>query len=163
MRGCVKNDFPWDLQNAISKLFSFIHWITSKESHVVSVPWWHQEIVEIVCMFEKELPSSFMDLQVHLLIHLVYEVELVRVVSCCWMFLLERYMNKLKGFVRQRAKPEGSMAEGYISYESFYYVSEYIKHIENTPGVVIWDNERDEDKRKGGLLQMNGKKSLDKE
>ena len=98
---------------------------------MTSIPWWHQEIANIVCMFEKELPTSFMDLQVHLLIHLVDEVELVGVVSCRWMFFLERYMKKLKGFVQQRAKP-GSMEKGYISYESFYYASEYIKQIENT-------------------------------
>jgi hypothetical protein len=53
---------------------------------MASIPRWRQEIAEIVCMFEKELPSSFMDLQVHLLIHLVDEVELVGVVSCHWMF-----------------------------------------------------------------------------
>jgi hypothetical protein len=29
---------------------------------MASIPWWRQEIVEIVCMFEKELPLSFMDL-----------------------------------------------------------------------------------------------------
>ena len=91
------------------------------------IPLWRQEIVEIVCMFEKEPSMSFMDLQVHLLIHLVYEVELFGVVSFRWMFFLERYMNKLKGFVRQREKCEGSMEQGYISYEYFYYVSEYIK------------------------------------
>ena len=51
-----------------------------------SIPRWNQEIVEIVCMFEKELPMSFMDLYVHLLIHLHDEVELVGVVSCQWMF-----------------------------------------------------------------------------
>ena len=81
------------------KLYAFLHWITSKEIHMDNIPWWHQEIVEIICMFEKELPSSFMDLQVHILIHLVYEVELVGVVSYHWMFFLERYMKKLKGFV----------------------------------------------------------------
>ena len=61
-------------------------------------------------MFEKELSLNFIDLHIRLLIHLVSEVELVRVVSWCWMFLLERYMKKLNGFVRQRAKTEGSMA-----------------------------------------------------
>jgi hypothetical protein len=76
------------------------------------------------------------------------------------MFFLERYMKKLKGFVRQREKPEGSMEEGYISYDSFYYASEYIKKIENTLGAMIWDDERDEDKREGELLQMNGKRRL---
>ena len=50
-------------------------------------------------MFEKELSTSFMDLQVHLLMHLVDEVELVGVVSYHWIFFLERYMKKLKGFV----------------------------------------------------------------
>ena len=67
---------------------------------MASIPWWHQEIAEIVCMFEKEFPTSFMDLQVHLLIHLPNEVELAGVVSCCWMFFLDIYMKKLKGFVR---------------------------------------------------------------
>ena len=160
VHGCVKHEFPQDVGRAISKLFSFVLWIMSKEIHVASIPWWRQEIVEIVCIFEKELPTSFMDLQVHILIHLVDEVELVGVFSCLWMFFLERYMKKLKGFIRQREKPEGSIAEGYISYESFYYASEYIKKIKNRPGVVIWDNERDEDKREGELLQTNGKRCL---
>ena len=75
-------------------------------------------------------------------------------------FFLERCMKKLKGFVRQMEKPEGSMEEWYILYESFYYASEYIKQIDNTPGVVIWNNERDEDKREGDFLQMNGKRHL---
>ena len=52
------------------------------------------------------------------------------------------------------------MEEGYISYESFYYASEYIKQIDNRTGVVIWDDERDEEKREGELLQTNGKKRL---
>ena len=98
---------------------------------MASIPWWHQEIDEIVCMFQKELSTSFMDLQVHLLMHLVDEVELVRVVSCHWMFFLEGYMKTLKGFVRQREKPEG-----YISYESFYYSSEYIKQIDKILGMM---------------------------
>lgn len=50
-------------------------------------------------MFEKELPTGFMDLQVCHLIHIHDEVELVRVVSFRRMFFIERYMKKLKGFV----------------------------------------------------------------
>ena len=69
-------------------------------------------------------------------------------------------MKKLKGFVRQREKPEGSMAEGYILYEFFYYSSEYIKQIENRPCVMIWDDEIDEDNREGKFLQTSGKKCL---
>ena len=101
------------------------------------IPWWCQGIFEIVCMFEKELPTSFMDSLVHILIHLVDKFKLVEVVSCCWMFFLERYMKKLKVLFKKRKKNDGSMVEGYILYESFYYASEYIKHTDNTPGVVI--------------------------
>ena len=75
--GCVNHDFPQDLRHAISKLFAFERWITSKDIHMASIPRWCQEIDEILCMFEKELLASFMELQVHILIHLVDEVELV--------------------------------------------------------------------------------------
>ena len=46
------------------------------------------------------------------------------------------------------------MEEGYIVYESFCSTSEYIKQIDHTPGAVIWDDERDKDKREGELLEM---------
>jgi len=69
-------------------------------------------------------------------------------------------MKKLKGFVRQRENLEGSIVEGYILYESFYYFSEYIKQIDNTPIAVIWDDKRDEDKRQSEILETNGKRHL---
>ena len=42
----------------------------------------------IICTFEKGLPSSFMDIQVHILVHLVNDIELVGVYSNRWMFFL---------------------------------------------------------------------------
>ena len=117
-------------------------------------------MVKIVCMFEKELSASFMDMRVHVLIHLPNEFELDGVFSCCWMFFLERYMKKLKGFARQIAKPEVSMVEGYITYKLFYYSSEYIKKIDDTIGEVVWEEELDEDKREGDLLQTNEKRCM---
>jgi hypothetical protein len=50
------------------------------------------------------------------------------------------------------------MVEGYIVYESLYYVNEYIKKIDDTIGVVAWYNQLDEEKREGELLQTNGKR-----
>jgi len=127
---------------------------------MASIPQFRQDIVEIVCMFEKERPTSFMDLQVHILIHVVDEVKLVGVVYCHWMLILESYMKKFTVFVRWWEKLEGSVGEGYISYESFYYMSEYIKNIDNTSGVLIWDDEWDEEKIEGALLQTNRKRRL---
>ena len=73
--------------------------MTSKGIHKYEVPKWKKDIAEIVCVFEKKLLTSFMDLQVYLLIHLVDDIELVGVVSMRWMFFFERYMKTLKIYV----------------------------------------------------------------
>ena len=50
-------------------------------------------------------------------------------------------MKNLKVFIRQMARIEGFMVEGYIVYELFYYASGYIKQIHGTPGGVFWDDQ----------------------
>ena len=42
------------------------------------------------------------------------------------MWIVERHLNFLKGLVRQRAHPEGSMMEGYMVYQNMMYISEYL-------------------------------------
>ena len=39
-------------------------------------------------------------------------------------------MKTLKDFVRQRAQPEGSMAEGWLVQEYFVYISEYLSRVD---------------------------------
>jgi hypothetical protein len=95
--------------------------VTSKEIHECEVPKWKKEIAKIVCVSEKEIPTSFMDLQVHLLIHLVDTIELASFVSTRWMFFFERYMKNLEICVRQKAHLEGYMPEGYVLNVSFFF------------------------------------------
>jgi len=48
-----------------------------------------------------------------------------------WMYPIERYLCKLKSYVRNRAHPEGSIAEGYIDEEALTYFSRYVhKNVE---------------------------------
>ena len=54
------------------------------------------------------------------------------------------------------------MMEGYIVYELFYDGNEYIKKIENTPGVVVRDEQHDKDKREEDLCETNGKRCMTK-
>ena len=93
------------------------------------IPRWHNEIVEIICKFEKEMLVAFMDIQVHLLIHLVDDIEIAGVISTRSIFFMERFLKVLKGFVKQKSRPEGSMCEGYIVQKSFFYVSFYLKYM----------------------------------
>jgi len=41
-----------------------------------------------------------------------------------------RYLARLKGYVRNRAQPEGSMAEGYIAQECITFCSRYFEGVE---------------------------------
>ncbi|GJT04658.1 hypothetical protein Tco_0839120, partial [Tanacetum coccineum] len=41
----------------------------------------------------------------------------------------ERYMKKLKGYVRNKAKPEGSIAEGYVAEEALTFSSYYFRDV----------------------------------
>jgi len=50
-------------------------------------------------------------------------------------------------FVWKMKKPKGFMVEGYVIYESFYYVGEYIKQTNDVLGRVVWDNHSDEDNK----------------
>ena len=77
-------------------------------------------------MIEKYFPPSMLTSQVHLLVHVVDEVEMVGIVHCRWMFFLERFIKMLKGFVQQIALSEGSMAEGWLMQESLVYIAEWI-------------------------------------
>jgi hypothetical protein len=79
---------------------------------MASIPRRRQEIDEIVCMFEKELLPSFMDFQVHLLIHLVDEVELVGVVSCRWMFCFREVHEEIERICSSKGKTQGVYGRG---------------------------------------------------
>ena len=84
------------------------------------------ECVETQCLLEKEFPPAFIDVMVHLTIHLVEELFLCGPVHVRWMYPYERYFKTLKGFVRNLAKPEGCMAKGYEVEEACGFVGEFV-------------------------------------
>jgi len=47
-----------------------------------------------------------------------------------WMYKIERFLCKLKRYVRNKARPEGSIAEGYIIDECLTFCSMYLIDIE---------------------------------
>ncbi|KAL4337201.1 hypothetical protein AHAS_Ahas12G0086500 [Arachis hypogaea] len=67
---------------------------------------------------------------VHLMVHLVDEVTFGGPVHYRWMYPIERYLGRLKKYVYNRAQPEGSIAEGYISEEILTFCSRYLDNIE---------------------------------
>ncbi|XP_038986541.1 uncharacterized protein LOC120112028 [Phoenix dactylifera] len=79
---------------------------------------------------EKIFPPGFFTIMVHLLIHLAAEAKLGGPVHYRWMYPIERFLMRLKDYVRNRAYPEGSIAEGYIAEECLTFCSRYLEGVE---------------------------------
>ncbi len=106
----------------------------------------------MVCKLEKAFPPSFFDCQVHLLVHLVDEIAIVGPVHCRWMYWLERYMAVLKGYVRNHARVEGSMATGHLAAESMFYCTNILATIDpSCPHVWMEEREEEEDRLTGAI------------
>lgn len=79
---------------------------------------------------EAWLPPSCFDVMLHLCVHLADGVMLGGPVHFRWMYPGERYLHTLKLYVRNKARPEGSIAEGYIVDECMTLCSRYLDDVE---------------------------------
>jgi len=77
-----------------------------------------------MCLLKKEMPPSFFDIMSYMPNHLVEEVFLCGPMYTRWMYPYERYFKSLKGFVRNLAKLEGSIAQGYEAEEALGFITE---------------------------------------
>jgi hypothetical protein len=116
------------------------------------------DVAENMALLEMEFPPSFFDIMTHLPYYLVQELDLCGPVSTRWMYPVERYMKTLKGYVRNMARTEASMAEGYLKDEYLGFVTEYLQRFD----VVhrrVWDAE-EEYGDAGEVLEGAGKSYL---
>jgi hypothetical protein len=79
---------------------------------------------------------------IHLPYHLVQELDLCGPVASRCMYLVERYMKTLKNYVKNMARLEASMAEGYLKDECIGFITEYLQRFEAVQRRV-WDAEEE--------------------
>ena len=82
-----------------------------------------------MCDMEKYFPTSFFNAQEHYIVHLLYEIEMCGPIQTREMFPIERYLNVLKRFVKQKDRPEGSMLQGHMLFKSTVYLTELCKEL----------------------------------
>ena len=88
------------------------------------------EIPIILCKLEKIFPPPFYDPMLHLVVHLPDEALLRGPVQYGWMYPIERRLYTLKRFVRNMARPEGSIAEAYVAKECLTACSRYFDDVD---------------------------------
>ncbi|KAL4579441.1 hypothetical protein LXL04_015589 [Taraxacum kok-saghyz] len=108
----------------------FFRSICYKDLTEVDLQYLESKVSITLCKLEKIFPPSFFTVMVHLVIHLVREVKLGGPVTYRWMYFIERQLSTLKSYVRNRAHPEGSIAEGYLAQESLTFCSRYLSGVE---------------------------------
>ena len=126
----LRSILPKHVRNAICRLSFFFNALCSKVVDVPSLDELQNEIVVTLCLFEKYFPPSFFDIMMHLTVHLVREVRLCGLVYFRWMYPFERFMKVLKGYVRNRTRPEGCIVECYIAEEGIEFCTEYLSNVD---------------------------------
>nr|GEV18281.1 pyruvate kinase [Tanacetum cinerariifolium] len=87
------------------------------------------KVIDILCNLELIYPPAFFDIMTHLVIHLPLEAIDGGRIHPWWMYPFERFMNKLKKYVRNKAKPKGSIVEGYVAEEALTLSSYYFQDV----------------------------------
>ncbi|XP_030936242.1 uncharacterized protein LOC115968027 [Quercus lobata] len=136
----LRGSLPSHVTRPLIKLACFFREICSKTLMVSDIVSSEAEIAVTLCELEKIFPPSFFTMMVHLVMHLAAEAKIGGPVHYRWMYPIERYLSRLKSYVRNRAASEGSIAEGYIVEECLTFCSWYMEEVEtifNRPSRMI--------------------------
>ncbi|GJU69396.1 hypothetical protein Tco_1255655, partial [Tanacetum coccineum] len=120
---------PPDVAKPLIELCLFFKQICSQTLMVDDMLKAQSKVIDILCNLELIYPPAFFDIMIHLVIHLPLEVIFGGPIRPRWMYPFERYMKKLKNYVRNKAKPEGSIAEGYVAEEALTFSSHYFRDV----------------------------------
>ena len=117
---------PDNVRVPIVKLCAFLNAISQKVINPEDLPRLQNDVVQCLVSFELVFPPSFFNIMTHLLVHLVEEIAILGPVFLHNMFPFERFMGVLKKYVRNRARPEGSIAKGYGTEEVIEFCVDFV-------------------------------------
>ena len=155
---CVRTLLPKDVRATITRISRVFQRLCAKSVDPSTMETLMEETTVTMCMMEKVFPPSFFDVMTHLPIHLLEQLAICGPVHTRWMYPVERYLKTLKGYVRQRAQPEGSMARGYVMEEAFGFCTEYMQNCTMTTRRV-WDD-KEEPSMNDEVLQGKGRRRM---
>ena len=122
----VRGILPEKVRFVICRLCFFFNAICSKVIDPQQLDNLENEASIILCELEMYFPSSFIDIMIHLIIHLVREIWFCCPVFLRWMYPVEQYMKVLKGYKKNQYRPEANIVERYVAEEAIEFCSEYI-------------------------------------
>ena len=126
----VHQYLPKDISPPLIELCLFFKQLCARNLTQQDMEKAKKQMLDVMIKLEQIFPPAFFDIMIHLVMHLPDEAILGGPVYFRWMYPFERYMKKLKNYVRNKARPEGSIAEGYVAEEALTFCSRYLKDVE---------------------------------
>ncbi|XP_019163443.1 PREDICTED: uncharacterized protein LOC109159786 [Ipomoea nil] len=112
----IRGILPNHVRQAITKLCYFFNAISSKVLDPEVLDSVQAEVVITLCSLK---------------FHLVWEIKMCGPVFLRYMYPFERYMGILKGYVRNRYRPEGSIIEAYGAEEVIDFCTDYLANVQS--------------------------------
>ncbi|KAK1574573.1 hypothetical protein QYE76_048141 [Lolium multiflorum] len=113
------------VRDTLFGLCNFFDVITRKSIGVRQLKMLQDEILVILCELEIYFPPAFCDICIHLLLHVVEDKQLGPTFLHN-MMPFKRQNGVMKGYVRNRARPDASMAKGFLTYECISFCQNYL-------------------------------------
>jgi hypothetical protein len=139
---CVRNILLPGVRQTIIRLSKCFQKICMKVVNPDDIPSLKVYVAETLSMLEMWFPPGFFDIMTRLLINLVEDLDVCGPVGARWCYPIERFMAILKHYVRNKAKPEGCMAMGYMYDEALGFCTEYFSLYKHTQR-RMWDPEEE--------------------
>ncbi|XP_066384653.1 uncharacterized protein [Miscanthus floridulus] len=122
----VRKILPKEVVMPLIQLSRFFSALCSKELVEEDLDKLSSSIKETLCQLEMVFPPALFDIMIHLSVHLAEEAKLGGPMCYRWMYPIERCLRTVKGYVRNKAHPKGSIAEGYIAKECLTFCSRFL-------------------------------------
>ncbi|KAL6624425.1 hypothetical protein ACP70R_031746 [Stipagrostis hirtigluma subsp. patula] len=126
----IRGMLPADVCEPIIELCNFFRELCSKVLDMEVLQKLDSTIAVTLCKLEKIFPPSLFDIMIHLPIHLAQQAMAGGPVQYRWMYPIERFLRRLKSYVKNKARPEGAIAEAIILQESVTLCSMYLHGVE---------------------------------
>ncbi|KAK1663795.1 hypothetical protein QYE76_051954 [Lolium multiflorum] len=139
----------------LTGLCNFFDVITRKSISVKKLARLQEEIVVILCELEMYFPPAFFDVMVHLLVHIMDDIISLGPAFLHNMMPFERMNGVIKGYVRNRSHPDGSIVQGWLTEECISFCTNYLD-IEDPVGLL----QNKHLHRFEGVGHKNGRKEL---
>jgi len=124
----IRGVLPDKVREPIIKFCSFFNAISHKVIDSMELKKLLDDLIHTLTRLEMHLPPTFFDMSVHLIVHLVCQIQLLGPNFLHQMFPFERLMSVLRKYVQNRYMLEGCMVEGWSIEEALEFCIQYLGH-----------------------------------